>query len=634
MADYNDIKQSIATNLPDNNNREITAAKLRSTLNEFVDKVETTETGIEENVSDINTKITGLGKEGIYDVTVNNNGATFTSLSTLLSDENLSTLIPADVRGGGMSIRFVRSSDNRYMQYRLVANDFSTDVADWDGNDGYIIKTEVSVDNNNQRTKIYNIKPGTRIAVRVSKVSGIGSTYTLAWIKPDGNQNVFMGYPMGYMSDELVVPDDATGISIFMNPAGSGNVNLIEVFDPSNTPYIEKKLNYNIDGIEYLNNRQVVDIHTTLEVTSSPVDIFSINDGRLKNLKGDMYAFIESLAKFNNDGHIRFYFDDGETLSITGLQLRQSKLFKLGNNKVLGRISVWQDSVVNAGDIHISVFAIESPQTYLQYPLYKKNIMCFGDSLTEFESNIDGKRYSDHLQDISQANVYNAGIGGTRLASRTTLSLTPSDNQQCVAAFDIAALIQAWSTKDFSYQDAAIASGHLSSVQQTKFENKLAILKNNPIENFDIVTISGGHNDYNGGSAIGTKEYSNYDIYTVCGAINNSIKQINTANPKIQIYMYGLLPLTYDSNGTNIYSDDYIPNNAPSYNNHQLKAYEFSDIIHDVAKLNHTPFDNWYWDCGLNRYNHNEYYPIQGDTHPYYGFEYIAKKIYKFLLSK
>lgn len=54
MIDYNDIKQSIATNLPDNNNREITAAKLRSTLNEFVDKVETTETGLEQKCEVLN----------------------------------------------------------------------------------------------------------------------------------------------------------------------------------------------------------------------------------------------------------------------------------------------------------------------------------------------------------------------------------------------------------------------------------------------------------------------------------------------------------------------------------------------------------------------------------------------------
>lgn len=60
MADYNDIKQSIATNLPDNNRREITAARLRDTLNGFVDKVQETETGIEGKVSTNESNIGNL----------------------------------------------------------------------------------------------------------------------------------------------------------------------------------------------------------------------------------------------------------------------------------------------------------------------------------------------------------------------------------------------------------------------------------------------------------------------------------------------------------------------------------------------------------------------------------------------
>ena len=50
----------------------------------------------------------------IYDVSARNNGATFSSLSELLSAENLSILIPTEVRCGGMTIRFVQSSDNKY----------------------------------------------------------------------------------------------------------------------------------------------------------------------------------------------------------------------------------------------------------------------------------------------------------------------------------------------------------------------------------------------------------------------------------------------------------------------------------------------------------------------------------------
>ena len=78
----------------------------------------------------VGDKLSELEKEVIYDVTANNDGITFSSLSELLSSENLSTLIPVYVRCGGMSIRFVQSSDNNYVQYRLMANAFSTKEVD------------------------------------------------------------------------------------------------------------------------------------------------------------------------------------------------------------------------------------------------------------------------------------------------------------------------------------------------------------------------------------------------------------------------------------------------------------------------------------------------------------------------
>lgn len=60
MIDYNDIKQTIAENLPDNNRREITAARLRDTLDGFVDKVQVTENGLEGRVSVNETNIGNL----------------------------------------------------------------------------------------------------------------------------------------------------------------------------------------------------------------------------------------------------------------------------------------------------------------------------------------------------------------------------------------------------------------------------------------------------------------------------------------------------------------------------------------------------------------------------------------------
>ena len=44
---------------------------------------------------------------------------------------NANTLIPASWRKGGMSIRFVQSSDNKYVQCRLMADSFTTDTTQW-----------------------------------------------------------------------------------------------------------------------------------------------------------------------------------------------------------------------------------------------------------------------------------------------------------------------------------------------------------------------------------------------------------------------------------------------------------------------------------------------------------------------
>ena len=71
----------------------------------------------------------------IYDVSYHNNDAVFESLSSLLGSDNLSTLIPTAVRCGGMTIRFIQSSNNKYVQYRLMSNVWSTTVADWQGVD-------------------------------------------------------------------------------------------------------------------------------------------------------------------------------------------------------------------------------------------------------------------------------------------------------------------------------------------------------------------------------------------------------------------------------------------------------------------------------------------------------------------
>ena len=72
--------------------------------------------------------------DGIYDVSKRNPTAGPNSdgkftLEYILNNAN--TLIPTSWRHGGMTISFVDSSDNKYVQYRLMSNTWSTIVTDW-----------------------------------------------------------------------------------------------------------------------------------------------------------------------------------------------------------------------------------------------------------------------------------------------------------------------------------------------------------------------------------------------------------------------------------------------------------------------------------------------------------------------
>ena len=83
-------------------------------------------------IADETTRAKSAEQAIIYDISAHNNGVVFESLSAILSSSNLNTLIPTSVRHGGMSIRFIQSSDNKYVQYRLMSDTFNITVANWE----------------------------------------------------------------------------------------------------------------------------------------------------------------------------------------------------------------------------------------------------------------------------------------------------------------------------------------------------------------------------------------------------------------------------------------------------------------------------------------------------------------------
>lgn len=137
-------------------------------------------------IADETTRAKAAEEAIIFDVSVNNNGAVFESLQAILSSSNLSTLIPTSVRHGGMTIRFIQgseqSSDNKYVQYRLIDTSFSTTPSDWQGVDD----EPITGSNNIVKSGYFNDKFGGTISNQYNvTIYGLNLSVHGSWKKGD-----------------------------------------------------------------------------------------------------------------------------------------------------------------------------------------------------------------------------------------------------------------------------------------------------------------------------------------------------------------------------------------------------------------------------------------------------------------
>lgn len=73
------------------------------------------------------------GDGGVFDITAYNNNTKYADLKAALGTNG--TNVPQYLRMGGMSVKFVQSSDNKYVQYRLMSDTWSITPSDWQGVD-------------------------------------------------------------------------------------------------------------------------------------------------------------------------------------------------------------------------------------------------------------------------------------------------------------------------------------------------------------------------------------------------------------------------------------------------------------------------------------------------------------------
>ena len=173
MSNYSTLKAAISAVIKENNNHEITGQVLQTTLLAMVDRlaggylfkgVATPSTVVgtpDENVfyiggagtysnfgaTPVQVPLGGFGiftyngsftnyvlpSGGALDISLlNASGGTlaqYASLSAALA------AIPESLQRGGMEIKYVQTSDNNYVQFRCIADEFTTDVTKWQGVD-------------------------------------------------------------------------------------------------------------------------------------------------------------------------------------------------------------------------------------------------------------------------------------------------------------------------------------------------------------------------------------------------------------------------------------------------------------------------------------------------------------------
>jgi len=134
--------------------------------------------------------------------------------------------IPTDYQKGGMSIKFVQSSDNNYIQARLMANAFTTDISQWQ-----VVDDEPFCDSKNLLISngTGNIVGAFKIKKTIRTSSSIVGFATLQvdnapielWIKVITNTaeyeqaNNWLGIQIN--GDNTPLADDGTGIFYFKN---------------------------------------------------------------------------------------------------------------------------------------------------------------------------------------------------------------------------------------------------------------------------------------------------------------------------------------------------------------------------------------------------------------------------------
>ena len=239
-------------------------------------------------------------------------------------------------------------------------------------------------------------------------------------------------------------------------------------------------------------------------------------------------------------------------------------------------INTMTESKILKPDIKVKkgnlAFPVMSPM------LSGKNVVFFGDSI--FGMTRDSTSVAAYASQFTGATISNVGFGGCRMAVHPTSGY---------AAFSMWKLADAVSNGTFTEQNNQAASG------EDYFSEQLAILKSIDFSKVDMIVIHYGTNDFTGNVTINNADDDD-DTATLCGALRYSIRKIQTAYPKIRIFVS--LPIYRKWNGTG----------AETYTNSSgNKLWDFCTALAGVAGEFNCPIINGYKALGINSINNSAF---------------------------
>lgn len=304
--------------------------------------------------------VAGVSSDGVFDVSIKyptsgvEGGNTYTLEGAL---SVLNTNLSSNKKKGGMSIKFVQSSDHKYVQYRLMSDAWSLNVSDWQGVDD---KPTAGSNNLVKSGGVYNLNK------KLDIIKGVDNTdLTKGYYYDNTNGNKVSSDAA--FSTLIDIPAETKEITFNCENSTTAIMYGIALYDA----YVSELTDENISShfIKGFNEKSLNEVprividssyksiaissgnNRTIQVIFSPkvssvkygsrlIDVFYLNDSSARSLKGKS-LFLRTLNK--STGTISFRDSNSKDYNIFSTKKKGKELLicKDDNYVYLGVLVDW-----------------------------------------------------------------------------------------------------------------------------------------------------------------------------------------------------------------------------------------------------------------------------------------------------